>query len=100
MLTPVQGRFEGPIATGPQGQHIYLYYAPGSRLPQYVAFTPDGRSFFSDAAGQPISSGISGPSVAIIGGIVGGMLGGGAGAVLDFALGALATKLLPNSQQT
>ena len=98
MYTLPQGRFDGPIGTGAEGQRVYLYYGPGSTVPQYVAFTSDGRSFFSDAAGRPVASGISAPSIAIIGGIIGALLGGGAGAVIGVAAGAVAAKLLPASQ--
>src|SRR6202040_773524 len=91
------GHFQGPICTGPQGQRVFIYYAPGSSSPQYVAFMPDGRSYFSDPCGQPVSSDVTAPSVAILGGIIGAAFGGGVGALVGVIAGALAAKYLPTS---
>jgi hypothetical protein len=97
--SPQQGRFEGPIFAGRDGQHVYIYYPPDGSPPKYVTFLKDSRSFFSDGYGRPISQGVSTPSVAIVGGLIGAAFGGGPGAILGMALGVLAAQVLSPQQQ-
>jgi hypothetical protein len=96
MASPTfQGRVEGPVGQGPFGP-VYLYYLPSGSLARYVVFRSDGSSFFTDSNGHPASSGLSAPTVAVLGGLLGALLGGGPGAMAGVALGAIAAKLLPN----
>ena len=93
IVTPSQqARFEGPVFTGQQGEHVYVYFPPNSGTPRYVTFLPNGHSFFSDSFGRPLSEGISTPSGAIIGGILGAFLGP-IGALGGMLAGALAAEL-------
>ena len=91
----------GPqVGTSVQGNPIYLYTDPRSKLTSYVIVLPDGRAFHSDQHGNisatPVEANNASVALALIGGIVGLLLGGPGVALIGAALGAVVSAI-PNA---
>jgi hypothetical protein len=86
----------GPIVgQSPEGNPIYLYTDPHSRLISYVVVFPDGRTFYSDAQGRiPRSEVDAEVAGAIVTGTLGALAGGPIGGIVGAIAGAIAGKLL------
>ena len=87
----------GPIVgQSPEGNPIYLYTDPHSRIISYVVVLPDGRTtFYSDAQGRiPRSEVDAEVAGAIVTGTLGALAGGPIGGIVGAIAGAIAAKLL------
>ncbi len=88
--------FQGPTGRSREGWPIYRYLDPGSEEWRHIVVLPDGRVFYSDAAGHIGHTGKENNAVlgATLFGLGGLLVGGPIGGIVGAIIGAIGSEAL------